>query len=107
MDDLNYIEIGNRIRIKRKEMNLTQEKLSELIDVSPSYISEIERGSSICSLQTISNIAITLNTNLDYLVFGINNTNSDTTFTEILSSIPKKNQKLFVSLCENISNSLK
>ena len=107
MDDLNYIEIGNRIRIKRKEMKLTQEKLSEFIDVSPSYISEIERGSSICSLQTISNIAITLNTNLDYLVFGINNTNSDTTFTEILSSIPKKNQKLFVDLCENISHSLK
>ena len=36
------------------------EKLSEIIDVSPSYISEIERGSSICSLATLTNIANTL-----------------------------------------------
>ena len=56
MDELNYVEIGKRIKLKRKEMNLTQEKLSEIIDVSPSYISEIERGNSICSLATISNI---------------------------------------------------
>lgn len=27
-----------------------QEKLSEIIDVSPSYVSEIERGTSISSL---------------------------------------------------------
>lgn len=107
MNELNYIKIGLRIKNKRKELKLTQEKLSEIIDVSPSYISEIERGSSICSLQTISNIANTLNTNLDYLVFGINLKNSDITFTELLNSIPKKNQSLFINLCENISNSLK
>ena len=28
MKDLNYEEIGKRIKIKRKEMKLTQEKLS-------------------------------------------------------------------------------
>lgn len=107
MYKLNYIEIGKRIKIKRKESNLTQEKLSEIIDVSPSYISEIERGSSICSLATISNIAITLNTNLDFLVYGFTMNNSNQTFTEILRSIPENNRQLFISLCENISNSLK
>lgn len=107
MDELNYIEIGKRIRIKRKEMHLTQEKLSELIDVSPTYISEIERGTSISSLSTIAKLANVLGLNLDYLVFGINNTNSNTTFSEILKSIPKKNHKLYISLCENIANSLK
>ena len=57
MNELNYIEIGKRIRIKRKEMCLTQEKLSELIDVSPTYISEIERGTSISSLATIAKLS--------------------------------------------------
>ncbi len=107
MEELNYIEIGKRIKIKRKELNLTQEKLSELIDVSPSYISEIERGSSICSLATITNISITLNTSLDYLVLGITVNNANQTFSEILESIPNKNQKLYINLCENIANSLK
>lgn len=107
MEELNYIEIGKRIKIKRKELNLTQEKLSEIIDVSPSYISEIERGSSICSLATITNIALTLNTSLDYLVLGITANNANETFKEILQSIPTKNQKLYINLCENIANTLK
>lgn len=107
MYELNYLEIGKRIKLKRKENQLTQEKLSEIIDVSPSYISEIERGSSICSLATLTNICTELNTSLDYIVFGITQGNSNQTFSELLKSIPDKNHKLFISLCENISNSLK
>ena len=107
MDQLDYIEIGKRIKLKRNEMHLTQEKLSEIIDVSPSYISEMERGASICSLATISNISSVLQTSLDYLVFGITENNSNQTFTEVLKSVPEKNHKLFIDLCENISNSLK
>ncbi len=107
MKELNYKEIGKRIKIRRKEANLTQEKLSEIIDVSPSYISEIERGSSICSLATITNIADTINASLDYLVFGLTESNADTVFTNILKSIPEKNQNLYVNLCENIADTLK
>lgn len=35
MENLNYREIGKRIQNKRKELKITQEKLSEIIDVSP------------------------------------------------------------------------
>lgn len=107
MGNLNYKEIGKRIQAKRKEIKITQEKLSEIIDVSPSYISEIERGSSICSLSTITNIANVLNVSLDYLVLGITPKNVDAMFTDILSSIPNQNKKLYIDLCENIANTLK
>lgn len=107
MGNLNYKEIGKRIQAKRKEIKITQEKLSEIIDVSPSYISEIERGSSICSLATLTNIANTLNASLDYLVLGITKNNADNMFTDILNSIPVQNQNLYISLCENIANTLK
>lgn len=107
MENLNYREIGKRIQNKRKELKITQEKLSEIIDVSPSYISEIERGSSICSLSTIVNIAKNLDVSLDYLVFGITEKNIDRVFIDILSTIPNKNKDLYISLCENIAQSLK
>ena len=107
MEELDYVQIGKRIKLKRKEMELTQERLSELIDVSPSYISEIERGSSICSLSTIVNIAKILDLSLDYLVFGITEKNVDGVFTNILNTIPVKNRNLYISLCENIAQSLK
>ena len=107
MYELNYGEIGKRIKEKRKELKLTQERLSEILDVSPSYVSEIERGTSIASLATMCKISNALDLNLDYLVYGINDNNCENTFPEILKSIPKKNQKLYINLCLDIANSLK
>lgn len=36
MVDVDYVEIGKRIRNARKNLKLTQEKLAEKIDVAPS-----------------------------------------------------------------------
>lgn len=107
MDELDYVEIGKRIQNRRKEMALTQEKLSEIVDVSPSYISEIERGSSIASLATICKIVNALECSLDYIVFGITPDNIDHTFSELIKDIPKKYEDLYIDLCTNIANSLK
>lgn len=107
MENLNYIQIGQRIKVKRKELKLTQEKLSEIIDVSSSYVSEIERGCGVCSLPTIVKIASTLDLSLDYLIFGMNKNNSNAIFGEILKTIPEKNHDLYFSLCQNIATSLK
>ena len=104
MDKIDYKEMGKRIKQKRKELNLTQEKSSEILEISPTYISEIERGTGISSLATITKIANVLNLDLDYLILGISNTNIDKTFSNLLERIPKKDQKLFISLCENIAN---
>ena len=107
MEEVDYIAMGIRIKEKRVEKKLTQEKLSELIDVSPSYISGIERGRSISSLSTIVKIANSLDTNLDYLIRGANSSNANSTFVELLNSIPLKNHNLFIDLCKNIANSLR
>ena len=93
MDKIDYKEMGKRIKQKRKELNLTQEKLSEILEISPTYISEIERGTGISSLATITKIANVLNLDLDYLILGISNTNIDKTFSNLLERIPKKDQK--------------
>ena len=95
------------LKQKEKKSGITQEKLSELIDVSPSYICEIERGGSISSLATISKISKSLDISLDYLVFGITKNNSNVVFTEILKSLPKENHELYINLCESISKVLK
>ena len=38
------IEIGLQIKCAREQAKMTQEQLAELIDVSPQYISDLERG---------------------------------------------------------------
>lgn len=103
MVDIDYVAVGKRIRTARNNLKLTQAKLAEMIEVASSYISEIERGKSICSLVTIAKISKALNANLDNLIFGINVSNADSTFKELLKSIPEENQKFFIELCINIA----
>lgn len=38
------IEVGTRVKSAREACNMTQEELAERIDVSPQYISDMERG---------------------------------------------------------------
>ncbi len=105
MKKVDYKGIGLRIKEKRTKLKITQEKLAETINVSPSYISEIERGSSICSLQVLIDIADILELNLDYLVNDVNINNVDFSLKEILKDIPEKNQSLYISICKNIAKS--
>ena len=56
--------IKNNIKKYRIARGLTQEKLAELCDISPDYISEIERGRKIPSLKRLIIIAEQLNVTL-------------------------------------------
>ena len=67
---LNYDHIGKRIREKRVEIKMSQATLAELADISPQYISHIETGRKKASLGVIANVAVVLDTSVDYLLTG-------------------------------------
>ena len=48
--------LGKRIRELRKQKGLSQEKLSELVNVDPTTISNIENGKNYPSLSNLENI---------------------------------------------------
>lgn len=52
--------LGARIREVRKGLKMSQEQLSEMVDVDPRYISRIERGNCFPSLETLESIAHSL-----------------------------------------------
>lgn len=68
---LDMKETGRRIKQKRKELSMTQEKLAEQIDVSTHYIYEIESGMKTMSIYTLDAITHALQTSSDYLLYGI------------------------------------
>lgn len=107
MKSIDYKGIGLRIKDSRNRVGITQEQLAERVEVSPSYISEIERGTSICSLAVLVNIADILSLNLDTLIHGININNANISFSEILEDIPKEHHSLYLNICQNIANSFK
>lgn len=75
---MNSYDIGQRIKTVRKSQGLTQEKLAELVNVSPHYIYEIEKGLKKMSLETFISVVNTLNISTDYIIYGSAN-NTDTT----------------------------
>ena len=52
---------GKNVRYYRFQNHMTQEKLAELTDLSPRYISNIENGSGNVALDTIELLAEALN----------------------------------------------
>ncbi|MCD7737163.1 MAG: helix-turn-helix domain-containing protein [Lachnospiraceae bacterium] len=67
---MDLTEIGSRIKLARRKKKITQEKLADLVDVSPHYIYEIERGTKAMSLQTLEKISLQLHLSVDYLLWG-------------------------------------
>lgn len=67
---MNLEEIGGRIKAYRKSLGLSQEKLAEMVFVSPHYIYEIERGTKSMSLETLINLSGALKLSTDYILFG-------------------------------------
>ncbi len=65
---IDYKSIGKRIKIARVKADLTQERLAEIIDLSPTHLSNIETGTTRVSLATLVNLANALSVTLDDLL---------------------------------------
>ncbi|WP_444509091.1 helix-turn-helix domain-containing protein [Clostridioides difficile] len=66
--ELDFKAIGQRIKIARIRKRLTQDTVSELINITPSHMSNIETGKSSVSLQTLIAIANVLGVSIDELL---------------------------------------
>ena len=65
---LNYIVLGQRIQKIRKNKHISQAVLSAIIDKSAGYISYLERGTKVMSLETFVSIANALEVSTDTLL---------------------------------------
>lgn len=63
---------GRRVKERRLELNLSQEKLANLADVDRTYLPDIEKGKRNVSLIVADKIAKALNVELYKLIKDIN-----------------------------------
>lgn len=68
MDDLDFKTIGANIRKRRKALGITQEFISNRLDVNPSHISNIECGRANPSLTALVKIANILQCSVDCFI---------------------------------------
>lgn len=65
-----YIEMGNRIKVRRRELKIKQAELAEMLDISNNHMSGIENGKQKPSLDTFVDLCRHLNVTPDYLLLG-------------------------------------
>lgn len=79
-------EVGLRIRDKRKSLGLSRERLAKIVDLSPHYLGQIERGERNMSTRSLVNISNSLNISIDYILKGSNFYMEDYLMREIIDS---------------------
>ena len=101
---MNSCDIGQRIKMVRKSQGLTQEKLAELIDVSPHYIYEIEKGLKKMSLETFISMTDILDISADYILFGSVSNKDDSSYRHpdhldlLISSLNQQQRKAITNV---------
>lgn len=62
--------LHTRIRKAREDMGYTREKFAEKLDVSVSYLAELERGRTGISVKMLVKVCNVLGLSADYVLFG-------------------------------------
>jgi len=81
--------LHTRIRKAREDLGYTRERFAELLDVSVSYLAEVERGRTNVSVKTLIKICKVLGLSADYVLFG----NARDTDAEIVEKLKKVDDK--------------
>lgn len=98
--------IGSRIKSERKAAGKTQEWLAEKLDVSVGYISQVERGITKISLETLAEICSVLGSDIAFLVSGSAKTQSgymQNEFSEKFSQLSERDKFLILELMDSMS----
>lgn len=91
---IDYVEVGKRLAKRRKELGLKQYQVCEMIDVNYKYISNLEKGRSVPSVETVMNLCEALQVTPDYLLMGAVRESrvSDEQIAEKISRLSGKNK---------------
>ena len=93
---MDQVAIGARIKAARERVHLTQEQLAEIIDISPTHMSVIERGVKTPKLDTFVRIANALGVSTDALLQDVVVPVNESILAELsvrIGRLPQKDQE--------------
>ncbi len=107
---LNYILIGKRIREIRKRKKISQAALSDMVDITPTFVSYIESGLKGMSLETLVAIANALGVTPDaILADNITGESSSGSFdlSEILHDCSSYERSVIIASMKNLKTTIR
>jgi len=92
------MQIGLRVKKAREAAGLTQERLSELLDVTAQHLSGVERGTVGLSVPVLTHLCSVLRVPSDYILMGDTECSDVTGITARLSRLPREHVKTVETL---------
>ena len=106
MYNIDFKELGKRIRAERRKQDLTQEKLAEMANISDSFMGHIERGGRTLSIETLAKLANALNLSIVYIICGEFHYQPDMLPAEILDALNRMSgnqRKVFLNMMKTLA----
>ena len=100
---IGYSEIGQRLSARRKELDLTQEALTDMTGISTNQLSNIENHRSVPTIETIIKLSEALKVTPDYFLLGILKSVDSEPIRAIAQKTLLCNEKQQRLVCEFIS----
>ena len=99
------IDMGNRMKEKRKQLHYTQEYIAEKLNVSLKHYGGVERGNAGLSLENMIEVSDILGVSLDYLIKGTEENNNfiPERIREIYLGFPQEKRQHFMEMLEAVS----
>lgn len=105
MNNNNFLSsMGMRISERRKELNLTQEKLAEKMGVSLQTISCIELGKKAIRPENLANLCLHLDVSADYVLYGKRTEQQMIDIVSKLSTLSMEEYNIVENLVTFLSN---
>ena len=101
-DDMLLKDIGKRISSRRKALDITQEQLAEMMDVSVQMISNLEQGKKAIRPENLVKVCKSLGVSADYILFGEKSDREIDAFYEKYSQLTSEKQNLIESLVNEL-----
>ena len=90
-----------RIRKAREDAGYTRERFAEKLDVSVSYLAELERGRTGVSVKTLIAICNLLGLSADYVLFGNERNDNAAIFDKV-----RRIDERYIPLLDSVLNQL-
>ena len=103
MKKVNFKDVGERIRTEREKLQVSREKFAELLNLSPFFVGQIERGERKMSISTLISVSECLHISIDYLIFGeVYKADEDNNLQYLLSDCSSKEIKVIEEITKVI-----
>ena len=105
MSPADFSTLGERIKQRRRELELSQEALAERASLSPPHISRIECGQKVPRLESLVSIAEALEISPDELIYDVPVPRAE--LKDLLADCSESDKRVILKTAQALKTALK